>query len=331
MSIRNVQLGMEAVYGVASADTFQVAMPFTNFTVNGGKISRSKPRIITGTRWAFNETRKTKAEATWEAEMPLYFASSCYLLGLHFGAAVVTTVFVSAKKHTFTPGGSTLLSGTFQYKDVSSQNPGEWYQVTGAVVDTLTLGTDPDGIPMIKASGICKLETNISPPTTIATLAIESYDHPNNAQFAMTKAGSNYAKAQKLEWMSKQGFTPAWTLGSGLGMSRVMLGDAEGTIKATAFQDDYTGSLMETNAGTGLIASTGLIATWTGTDVIGTAGVPSAIITAPLPYTDEVSRPQTDTDTIEDWSVSPAYSSGIASGWTWALTNMLANTIYTGH
>lgn len=331
MSIRKVQLAFESTYGTAAADGNQVAMPFTNFTVNGGKISRSQPRIITGTRWAFNETRKTKSEATWTAEMPLYFAMSCYPLALHFGAATVTTVFTSAKKHTFTPGGNTILSGTFQYMEVSSQNAGEWYQVTGAVADVITLGTSPEGIPMVKFDGICKLETNISAPSTVATLSIEAYDHPNNAQFSLTKAGSTYSKAQKLEWMSKQGYSPAWTLGGGLGMSRVELGDASGTIKATAFQDDYTGSLMETNAGTGLIASTGLIATWTGTDSIGTAGTPLAVITAPLPYTDDVSRPSSDKDTIEDWSVSPAYSSGIASGWTWALTNMLANTIYTGH
>lgn len=330
MSVRKVQMDFEAVYGVAAADGTQVAIPFSSFNVNN-KIGRVKPPIKTGTRWKHHESRKTKAEATWTAEMPLYYAKSVYPLALHFGAPAVTTVFTSAKKHTFTPGGNVLLSGTFQYMDVSSQNVGEWYQVTGAVVDTLTLGEDPDGIPTIKFDGICKLETNISAPATIAALAIEAYDHPNNAQFTMTKAGAAYAKAQKLEWMSKQGYLPAWTLGSGLGMSRVMLGDAEGQIKATAFQDDYTGSLMETNAGTGLIASTGLIFTWTGTDVIGTAGVPSAVITAPLPYTDDVSRPNTDTDTIEDWSVSPAYSPGIASGWTWALTNMLADTVYAGH
>lgn len=330
MSIRNFQMDFEAVYGTAAADGTQVAIPLTKFT-HDRKQNRDKPRIITGTRWAFNETRRTKAECTWSAEMPLYYAKSVYMLALHFGEPVVTTVFTSAKKHTFTPGGSAMLSGTFQWKEVSSANAGEWYQMTGALVTKLSLTTDTDGIPMLKFDGIGKYPTNISAPSTIATLSIESYDHPNNAQFAITKAGAAYAKAQKLEFMSDQGLEGGWTLGSGVGISRVQLGDASGTIKATAFQDDYTGSFMEANDGTGLIASTGLIATWTGTNSIGTGGTPAFVVSGPLPYVDEASNVDTQLDTAEDWSVSLAYSSGIASGWTWAATNMLPDTTYDGH
>src|SRR5690348_16438164 len=126
MAIRKLQMAYEAVYGVLPASGW-VAIPGSKFKP-GRKQNRVKPKIITGTRWDFYETRRSNAEASWSLEMPLYYAMTCYPMALHMGAPVTAAVpsATGAFTNTFKPGGSTMLSGTFQYMKVSSQNPGEW-------------------------------------------------------------------------------------------------------------------------------------------------------------------------------------------------------------
>lgn len=331
MSVRNLQLGFEAVYGVACAAPNYTALPGTKFTP-GRNQHRVKPKIITGTRWDFFETRRANAEASWTLEMPLYYAMTCYPMALHMGAPVTATVFTSAFSQTFKPGGTTMLSGTFQYRKVNSQNAaGQWYQMTGCEADKLSLKMSATGIPICTFTGFGKYPTAIGAPT-IATLAIEAYIHPDAATQALTKAGAAWTKVETLDLESMQGLAPDWTIQATTSMARIKLGGASGTMKVLAFQDAYSGSLMETNDGSGLIASTGVIVTFTDTvTVIGTAGSPSWTITAPLPYTDAANEKDSADDDEEEATISLAYDPTTTAGWKWVAVNMLPASTFVGH
>jgi FlaG/FlaF family flagellin (archaellin) len=329
MSIRKVQMLPEAVYGTAAVGTY-VALPGTKFS-DKHKQNRAKPKIITGSRWDFNETRLTNAEAPCTLEMPLYYAMTCYAMALHCGPPVTAAVggATGAFTNTFTPGLSTILSGTFQYKKVSSQNAGEWYQQTGVAFDKCTVAQNNKGIPTCTFEGYGMTPTNIAAPSESA-LAIEAYVHPNIAQYSVTKGGSAWKKATKLDIMTQQGYQPDWTLGSGVSPSRMKLGGASGTFKGQAFQDDYTGSIMETGDGSGLLGQ--YIITYQGTDAIGTGTptTPRVQVTVPSPYVDTVTAVDTDSDDEESFDVSFGFNAALNSGMKYEFRNTLAASVFVG-
>jgi hypothetical protein len=332
MSVRNLQLGFEAVYGVAAAAAFYTALPGTKFNPNR-KQNRIKPKIITGTPWEFYESRRGSAEAAWSLEMPLYYERAAYPMALHFGTPITATVVTTAFTSTFKPG-TAMLSGTFQYRKVNSQNAaGQWYQMTGCEANAMKLSMSSTGIPIVTFEGLGKYPTAISAPT-IANLAIEQYVHPDAATQYIKKANVGWTKVEKLEMDSVRGLAGGWTIQQSTSMSRIQLGGSGGTLKATAFQDAYTGSIMELNDTTGLVPTPGLEIGFIDTVTqIGTTPFtnPSLVITAPLPYTDDANEADSDMDDKEDFSISLAYDPTTTAGWKWVFTHMLPASTWTGH
>lgn len=331
MAIREVYMAFEAVYGTAAASNY-VFQRVNDFQPKN-MAPLDKIRETSGTTIVLQRPRLKGRQFDFTVKTYGYFDMTVYWLALAFGAATVTTVDTSAKLHTFLAGGSALLSATLKWKQVSSAGI-LWFQATGCKIKSVKCNIQSNGTLMWEFSGHGKYATNISAPTPV-TDTTAAYIQPidMSEQTITHNAIAFVDPVKKFDITVDNGLAPDWSIPAATpsrDFSRLKLGDTVATASVDAFFDVYSGSMTQIED-TGNSAMSQIV--FLGKDyttVIGTGGSPKMTITIPKPYVDAVSQDNTPTDTEEKGTLDFGYDTTLASNISFALENVLANTIYTG-
>jgi hypothetical protein len=331
MALREVDLGIEAAYGVAAA-TF-VRATVSEFTFKNDA-SLEQPKEVTGTSIPLHRPRPGTRQGNWTAKVYAYPDMLAYWCALLMGAPTVTAVASAsgAFDHLFKPGGNAIKSATLRWKQVSSAGT-IWWQATGCKAKTMKPTVDAKGLPMFEFTGFGRYAQVISAPGSPPSDTTADYVTPFAIdQQSITLNSSDWDLLTKLGFSIDNGIAPDWTIGGGRDFTRIKIGDVAVDLDATAFLDAYAGSMEETQDGaTALMDAIELVMLDDVTEIgTGTPTNPSITIAVPAPYVDGDSPDFTNTDTMETAKLLAAYDDTLASNISITLRNELASSVYTG-
>ena len=331
MTIREVDLGIEAIYGVApTAFVFQRvnSFDFKNLA------PLEQPRETSGTGIPLQRPRPKGRHGTWTAKVYAYHDMTAYWLALLLGTPTVTGVAgaTGAFDHIFKAGGSAIKSAALRWKQVSSAGT-IWWQALGCEAKTIKPTISADGMPMFEISGIGKYALVITAPGSPPSDTTAAYVTPGSQdQQVLTKSAVAWTKVKKLGISIDNGIAPDWTIAATRDFSRIKIGDTVVGLDADAFFDALIGSMQEAqNTPTALLGP--LVYTITDpTTLIGTPTpvAPATTIAIPKPYVDNDTTDATATDTEEKAKLLAAYDSTSATNITVTLRCELVVGIYTG-
>ncbi|HEY6020573.1 MAG TPA: phage tail tube protein [Candidatus Paceibacterota bacterium] len=337
MAVRYVDFAFESTYGTEPASGW-VQLRVSDFSPKNAA-PLDIPKETTGSTITMQRPRLKGRQCNISFKMYGYHDMVCYPLACAFGAADVDPVSGAsgAFSHVFKPGGSSLLSASLRWKQVSSAGT-LWFEATGFKVKTVKFTIDANSMPVWQFDGIAKYATNIVAPTPVSDTTaayVQPVDMSQQAVYQGTyPPGSAWPDPPtKFDITVDNGLTPDWIIKNTRDANRMKLGETVGNASISAFFDTYDGSMTELEDNH---ASAMGVLTYTAiddqTDIgTGTPTNPSTTVTVPKPYVDNVSQDNTDTDTMEAGTLDFAYDTTLASNMSFTMVNELASTVYTGH
>jgi len=331
-------MGFELVYGTAPPVG---AGNYVQLRVNdlGPKNAAplDKPKETTGTTITLQRARLKGRQCNVNIKQYGYHDMTCYLMALAFGAPTVTLISGTANKHVFKAGGSSLLSATIRWKQVSGAGI-LWFQATGLKIKTVKCTVQANGMLLWEFDGIAKYATYLaSPPTPVSDSTSATYIQPidmsQQALFTGTyPPGTAWVDpATKFDITVDNGLTPDWVIAATRDFNRLKLGLTTATASVSAFLDVYTGSMTDKEDNSASVYPNITLAAIDTVTTIGTTDHPSTIISVPRPYIDSVTQDNTDFDTMETGTMDFGYDSTLASNISFEFHNDLTSSIYTGH
>lgn len=330
MAIREVHLGIEAVYNVA-ATTF--VFERVNDLAPKNNAPLDKPRETSGTTIVLQRARLKGRQFDFTVKTYGYFDMTCYWLALAFGVPTITPVAsaTGAFDHIFKPGSAVLKSATLRWKQVSSAGT-LWFQAVGCKLNSVKFGLSANGMPMWEFAGHGKYATNISAPSAVSDTTANYVQPIDMSQQALTMNASAWLLPKKMDLTITNGLGPDWGVAATRDFNRLKMGDTAATASIEAFMDAYATSMTAIEDSTNSLMNAVVYTAVDTTTLFGTPTPvsPQMIIALPKPYVDNVSQDNTNTDTEEKGAVDLAYDSASATLATITLRNALSLTTYTG-